>query len=111
MQQDVVEANRQRDLWLLATTEQHVYYAPQGWCDAWSVADGMSGGLDYIDEERGPEPEIYCYAPLYTHPNSEVDTMFVSVADLQQMEEVDREKATRIHPAMIEFLDKIDSEA
>jgi hypothetical protein len=106
MQQNVIEANRQRDLYL--TDETHVYFAPQGWCDAWSVAKGHTGGLDYVDDEAGPQPEIYCYAPACVTPNSEVETLFVRVASLQRMREITEYEARTIHPQLFECLKEID---
>ena len=100
--------NRKQDLWL--EDENNCYFIPQGWCDDWSVAQGFSGGLDFIDDEGLPSPEIYCYAPTHTTPNSPVDTLFVSVKDLSQLTEITEEKAKKKHPALGEHLDKINEE-
>ena len=105
MDQNVVTANREQDLWL--TDETHVYFAPQGWCDAWSVAAGFTGGLDFIDDYGKPDPEIYCYAPIEDVPNSEVDTLFIPVRELQAMREIDETEAKQLHPALFDFLSHV----
>lgn len=107
MIQNVVEANRERSFYL--TDRQNVYFIPKGWCDAWSVADGFSGGLDFINEDGEAEPEIYCYAPTHSRPNSPVDTLFVSVADLQKLVEIDEMPARKLHRELFLYLEKINA--
>ncbi len=106
MKQNVVEANRERTLYLFDGS--HIYYVPQGWCDDFSSVDG-GDGLNNLGENGVPEPEIYCYAPLYIVANSAVDTFYVKVDDLQKMEEVTEDRAKAIHPALFDHLDKINS--
>ena len=103
MKQNVVEANRERDLWLVDEV-CNVYFIPQGWCDEWSIAAGFTGGLD--NEEDGPE--IYCYAPTHTYANSPIDTLFVPVTMLQPLRETDEQTARLVHPALAAFLDAIN---
>ncbi len=108
MRQNVVEANRERDL--LLTDRRHVYFIPQGWCDEWSVAAGFEGGLDWV-ENGEPSPEINCYAPTHTKMNSPVDTLFVKVADLQKLDEIDEMPAKKLHPELFAHLERINAEA
>ena len=108
MQQNVVEANRERHLYL--SDWDNVWFVPKDWCDAWSVATGFTGGLDYINEDGEHRPEIMCYAPVFTTKDSEVETMFCEVARLQQLNEVSEAEAKEIHPNLFKLLDEIDKE-
>jgi hypothetical protein len=105
---DVLAENRKRDVFL--TDGDNCYFFPQGWCDDFTVAKGLAGGPDYVDEEDGPQPEIYGYAPLNTTPNSEVDTLFVPLETLDNCREVTEEQAKSIHPALFTHLEKINAE-
>lgn len=106
---NVVDSNRQRDLYL--TDGDNVWFIPQGWCDDFSIANGSSGGLDYVDDFGEVRPEIYCYAPLGLDKNSEVDTLYCSIASLEVLRETTEEESRQIHPELFRYLDAINSEA
>ncbi len=107
MLESVVEANRERDLYL--SDGLHVYYVPLLWCDAWSFTQGHTGGLDWTPEhaEFSSGPEVYCYAPTHLEANSHVDTMFVLVERLQRMDELTEEQARYVHPELFNYLEII----
>jgi hypothetical protein len=116
MQQNVIEANRERHLYLRnledGKPDGNVVFIPQGWCDCWLLSNGMAGGIDWTPDHPQADladgPEIYCYAPTQLQANSEVETLFVLVEWLQVMEEIEESTARRLHPALFEYLDKIN---
>jgi hypothetical protein len=105
MHENIIEANRQRDVHL--EDGRNAYYIPQGWCDEWSVTGGSTGGLDYINDKGVNSPEIYCYVYL-RRPTFVLDTMFVEVADLQKMREMTREEQTANYPHMYQLLEQLE---
>lgn len=90
---DILKANAKRDLFLL--DKKNVIFIPQDWPVE-----------DYGKDDGGLH--IMCYAPLYTVPNSSVDTLWTSVADLGKLREITEEKAREVHPALFVHLDKIN---
>ena len=104
----IITENRRRDLYL--RDAGNVIFIPQGWCDFWSYANGHTGGLDWTKEhsDMADGPEIYCYAPVGTSDNSDVETMFVMVSLLETMPEITEQEARAIHPALFDYLDAIN---
>lgn len=102
MKQDVIEANRDRDLYLVDWRYDNVVFIPKGWCDEFTVANGFAGGPDDKDE-----PAIYAYGPTHSKNDSEVETLFFEIVELQEMEEVSETAARRIHPALFCHLDTL----
>jgi hypothetical protein len=102
--------NRKQELWLMDISTENCFFIPQGWCDEWSVATGHAGGLDNVDDDGKPEPEIYCYYPTQTVANSEVETGFVAIKDLEQLVPTTEEEARKRHPKLGKHLDAIDAE-
>lgn len=100
MLQNVIEANRERDLWLKDNADNlnHCIFIPRGWCDEIPA--------NPLDEEDGPE--IYCYAATLLIPNSPVETLWVEIARLQTMEETTQARAQKLHPALQDHLNEID---
>lgn len=94
MTETIVGKNRERDVFL--TDGVKCWFLPKGWCDQWGVAAGNTGGLNYIDDDGSPCPEIYCYALQFNNPNAQADTDFVSVEYLEKLREVTEEEAYRI---------------
>lgn len=104
----ITELNRKRDVFL--TDKENVFFIPLGWCDAWSYAQGHTGGLDWTPEhsDMADGPEIYCYAPSGIGANSDVETLFVLVSSLEKMQEVSEAEARQIHPKLFETLKNIN---
>lgn len=99
-----IVANKDRDL--LFTDGKNCYYFPKGWCSEFTVNKGFTGGPD--NEEDGPE--LYGYAPTHTFANSQVETMFVAMSDLDKLRHIGREEAFKLHPRLKAHLDEIDRE-
>jgi hypothetical protein len=95
--------NRCQDLWY--TDELNCYLFPQGWCDAFTAAQGFPGGPD--NPER---PEIYGYAPLSTDTDSEVETLFVSISTIRGLRQIPEAEARRLHPQLGAHLDAINND-
>lgn len=87
------------DVYLLGDNGANVFYIPKGWNLMWQ---------DAADHDV---PEIRCYAPMGVQPNSEVDIMWVSCKDLDEMRHITKEQAEKIHPRLFEHLATIDKEA
>lgn len=108
MNQDVVEANRERDLWL-ASSFNRIIFVPKGWCDDYSYAKGHHGGLDWTQNNGmfAKGPEILCYAPNTVNEKIKpVARLFILVEKLQKLEEVDKETARTRDPDLFEFLEE-----
>ena len=100
----LVKANQARNL--ILTDDRHVFFFPQGWAE------------EYFDimlenyEDSNPEDavfEMYGYAPLWLHDNSEVDTMWVTMSDCESMREISEEDARELHPELFAHMEKLNN--
>lgn len=112
MNQNVVEANRERDLYLKELADDmdlpsgNVVFIPQGWCDEFTIANGFAGGPDDVEDE----PCLYGWIPLTTDANSEVHTGWYPIEALQQFPEITEQEAREIHPRMFERFAELNAE-
>ncbi len=97
MNQDIVEANIERDLWLKEPGGFLVYHIPHNWV--------VRFGVNFPSRDY-PERELFCYAPVTTAPNSSVATGYMAVGPLQRMEEITRETALEIHERCVATVDE-----
>lgn len=112
MQQNVVEANRERDLYLLQDLGS-VIFIPQGWCDSFCYANGCCGGPDPRTEDDG-EPDLYGYSALESYAlmpsGREIATLWHPVQYLQKMLELTEEQAKEVHPELFDHLIRVNNE-
>ena len=111
----IIERNRERTLWLKELDQDgkdtgNRHMIPQGWCDDFSIAAGSEWGPDYVkkDDADDTEPELYCYTPTRTVPNSPVETVWVAVSHLETLPETTEEEARQSHPRLANYLDAIN---
>lgn len=92
--------NLRRDLWLLDAKQGfNVYFIPHEWADLFNDPEG---------DEATEGPTAYCYAPTSTSPNSPVDLLWMPLAFLDTLTEIDEGTARRAHPALDEYLRAIE---
>lgn len=94
-QHPLVLLNRQQSLYF--TDGQNVYFLPQDWAEEFQ--DGVEHDV----------LEVYCYAPMFTRPDSGVETMWIPLAELTVMRQIDEPEARRIHPKLFRWLDLMNS--
>ena len=94
----LVESNREHDLYLYESG--NIYFIPQGWCDEFDNPEQP--------DELPNGPEIYCYAPISTVADSEVETLWVPIIQLSIMSERTEAEAKKIHPKLFVYLDAIN---
>lgn len=98
---EIIEINRQRDVWLCSEKDNNCYFIPKGWVD------------DFAHHAAADEPlELYGYYPTHNQPNSPVDTGWLSrdVATWDTVVEVTEAEAREKHPQLGEYLDKINKD-
>ena len=104
---NILEANRQRDLYLLDPETNRIVFAPHNWCDE----------LRQDDEDDGPcftcyfgNPDVLAFQQRESREWLTTDAQLLfSVESLEAMREVSEQEARQLDPDLFTLLAAINS--
>ena len=103
---DIVATTRTRNVYLRELNDAgeptgNALMVPAGWCDYFKRANGFVAGPDTVIPNQDDDvPEMFCWAPLWNTPDSEIDTMWIPIKDLERYPEITEHDARALHPRM-----------